>query len=81
MQLEVKLQKNRRIDVLRRKQTIENVPAKILRGFDVIKKVRLSFSRPKDNMKEKCYVFSGYKQINKVSLMYFECKHQEDRYG
>ena len=32
-------------------------------------------------MKAKCYGFNGYKQRNKVSLVYLESKLQEDRYG
>ena len=34
-----------------------------------------------DSMKGKCHVFSGYKQRNKVCLVYLECKLQKDRYG
>ena len=36
--------------------------------------------KQKDTMKSKCYVFSGYKQRNKVFLVYLECKLQEDSY-
>ena len=39
------------------------------------------FWRPKDCMKGKRYVFNGYKQTNKVSLLYLECKLQQHRYG
>ena len=39
------------------------------------------FWTPKDRMKDKCYVFSCYKQRNKVRLGYLECKLQHDRYG
>ena len=38
------------------------------------------FWRPKDSMKCKCYVFSSYKQRNKVSLVYLECYLQQNRY-
>ena len=31
-------------------------------------------------MKGKSYVFSYYKQINKVCLVYLECKLHQDRY-
>ena len=39
------------------------------------------FRRPKDRMKCKCDVFSGYKQRNKLCLVYLECKLQQDSYG
>ena len=39
------------------------------------------FWRSKDSMKGKCYVFSGHKQRNKVSLVYLESELQQDRYG
>ena len=29
--------------------------------------------RPKDSMKGKCYVFSGFKKRTKVCLVYLEC--------
>ena len=32
-------------------------------------------------MKRKSYLFSGYKQGNKASLVYLKCKLQRDRYG
>ena len=32
-------------------------------------------------MKEKYYVFSGYKQRNKVCLAYLDCKLPKHRYG
>ena len=32
-------------------------------------------------MKNKCDVFNGYKQRNKVRLVYLECKLQQDSYG
>ena len=32
-------------------------------------------------MEGKCYVFSGYKQRNKVCLVYLEWKLQQDTYG
>ena len=32
-------------------------------------------------MKGKCSAFSHYKQRNKVSLVYLDCKLEHDRYG
>ena len=39
------------------------------------------FSRAKDIMKGKYYVFRGYIQRNKVSLVHLECKQQQYRHG
>ena len=39
------------------------------------------FWRPKDSMKGKCYVFSGYKQTNEMFFVYLECKVEHHRYG
>ena len=39
------------------------------------------FSRPKNNMKDKYYVFSDYKQRNMMCFVYLECKRQQDSYG
>ena len=39
------------------------------------------FWRPKDSMKNKCYVFSDYKERKKVWFVHLECKLQEDSYG
>ena len=83
MQLEVILKKknsNSRNNVFKRKQRRNKVPPKIFRGFEVRKKTRLMVWKQKDTMKSKCYVFSGYKQRNKVFLVYLECKLQEDSY-
>ena len=44
-------------------------------------KLRLSFWRPKNTMKRKCYVVSGYKQRNKVFLVYLKCDCEQHRYG
>ena len=38
------------------------------------------FSRPKDSMKGKCYVFSGYKQKNKVRFVNLDYKLEHDMY-
>ena len=35
----------------------------------------------KDSMKVKYSIFRGYKQKNKVCLVYLECQLQQDRYG
>ena len=39
------------------------------------------FWRPNDSMKGKCYVFSCYKQRNKLCLVYLDFKLQQDSYG
>ena len=39
------------------------------------------FQMPEDTMKRKCYVFSGYKQRNKVRLFFLAGKLQQDSYG
>ena len=39
------------------------------------------FWRTKDSIKNKCPVFSGYKQRSKVRLVYWECKLEQDNYG
>ena len=52
-------------------------PPNMFRGFDLRGKVRLTFSQRKDIMKRKCYVFSKYKQRNKVCVVYLECKLQK----
>ena len=49
-------------------------------GFTARKKVRVMFSRPKDSMKGKCYVFSGYKQKNKVRFVNLDYKLEHDMY-
>ena len=36
------------------------------------------FLTKNDSMKDKSYVFSGYKQRNNVCLVYLECHLQED---
>ena len=40
--------------------------------------MRLFFWMPKENMKGKCYVFSGHKKRNNISWMYLECKLEQD---
>ena len=57
-------------NVFRSKQTTNKVPTNIITPFKVRKKVRLKFLRPKYIKKRKCYVFSGYKERNKVLLFF-----------
>ena len=38
------------------------------------------FCRQKDSMKNKCYVFRSYKQINKLCFVDLESKLQQDGY-
>ena len=56
-------------NVFTSKQTPDKSPSNIFRVLEVRKKVGLMFWRPKDTMKDKSYVFSGYKQRNKVCLV------------
>ena len=49
--------------------------------LEVSKKEPFMFCRPKNSMKSKCYVFSDYKQRNKMSLVFLGGKLQEDSYG
>ena len=80
MKLQVKLQKTAKIMYLANKQTKNNVPPKIFRGFEVRRKVGFMFSRPKNTITGKCYVCTGFKQRNKVCLPYLECKLIQNRY-
>ena len=57
------------------------VTPNMFRGFEVRKKVRLTFLRLNDINKCKCYVFRGYKQRNKAYVVYLECKLQQQRYA
>ena len=70
-----------RNNVFRSKETTKMVVLKLFRGFEARRKPRLLFWRPKNTMKDKCYVFSGYKERNKDCLVYLECKLQEVSYG
>ena len=72
--------KNRKNNVFRSKQTTKKVPSNIFRGLEVRGKLRLMFWRPKDSMKGKNYVLSGYKKTNKVFLVYLNCKLQQQGY-
>ena len=80
MQLQVKRQKNSANNISTSKKTRKKRPPKVFGGFEGRKKVQLMFSRPKNNMKGKCYSFSDYKQRNKVCLVYLECKLRQDSY-
>ena len=74
MQLQVKLQKATEITYLEANKELRS-------KNEVRTKVRLMFWRWNDSMKGKYHVFIGYKQRNKVCLVYLECKPQKDRYG
>ena len=73
--------KNYTNNVFRKKQRTKNVLPNKFAGFELKGKVKLMFGKTKDSMKRKCYVFSSYKQRNKVFLLYSEGKLQQDRYG
>ena len=77
MKLQLKLEKKAEIIYLEAKKVLRNIIA----GFKGRKNVRLIFSTPSDIMKDKCYVFSSYKQRYKVWLVYLKCKLHEDSYG
>ena len=51
MQLQVKMTQKSRNNVFRKKQTTNKAPSKIFRGFEVGKKVRVVFPKPKNNTK------------------------------
>ena len=51
MQLPVTNTKKRRNNVFRRKQITNKAPSKIFRGFEVGKKVRVVFPKPKNKTK------------------------------
>ena len=51
MQLQVKMPQKSRNNVFRRKQTTNKAPSKIFRGFEVGKKVRVVFPKPKNKTK------------------------------
>ena len=80
MQLQVKGWKNSTNKAFSTKETRNKVPLK-LRCLEVRKNVRLMFWMRKEYKKDKCYLFSGYKESNKLWLMYLERKPQEKRYG
>ena len=73
--------KSSRNKVYRTKQRRNKGPSNIFRGFQVSKMVRLIFLTTKENMKGKCYIFSCYKERNKVRFVSLERKLQQDRYG
>ena len=51
MQLQVKMPEKRRNNVFRRKETRKKAPSQIFRGFEVRKKVRMVFTKPKKKTK------------------------------
>ena len=80
-QLQIKLQKAAEITYLQENKTRSKVSRNIFRSFEVRKKIRLMYWTPNNSIKGKCYVFSRYKQRNKMCLLYLECKLQQYRYG
>ena len=79
--LQLKLEKKAEIIYLEAKKKKKRVLRNIIPGFKGRKNVRLIFSAPSDIMKDKCYVFSSYKQRNKVWLVYLKRKLHKDSYG
>ena len=73
--------KNSRNNVFRKKQTTNKILPNVFRRCEVRTKVRLMFWRSKKSMKCECYVFSGYKQRNKVCLVYLENDLRQNRYS
>ena len=73
--------KNSRNNAFRRKETTNKILLNISGGFKVRRKVRLMLWRPNDDNKGKCYIFSAYKERNKMFLAYLLCKLQKERYG
>ena len=78
MEFLVRLQKTAEITYLEAKKA-KKVSPNIFRALEGKKKVRFMFLMKKSSMKSKCYIFSSYKQRNKVCLVYLECKLQPDR--
>ena len=81
MELQFKLQKTAQITYLQEKKQQTKVLRNIFSGFKFRRNVKLMFWTPKDSIKRKWCLFSGYKQRNKVSLVYLDGKLQQDRYG
>ena len=81
MQLQVKPQKAAKIMYLEKKKQQTRYHLTYFKGFEVTRKARFFFSRPKSSMKVKRCVFGGYKQRNKVCLVNLRWKLQENRYG
>ena len=51
MQLQVEMPQKNRNKVLTKKQTTNKAPSKMFRGFEVGKKVRVVFQKPKNKAK------------------------------
>ena len=79
MQYQVKLQKTEKTPERINKERTTFDISNAFRSFEVRKNVQVMFSRAKDIMKGKCYVFRGCIQRNKVSLVHLECKQQQYR--
>ena len=77
MQLQDKLLKRAEITYLQANKKTNKVRRNSSTGFEVGRKVGLMFWRSKDSIKVKSYVFSAYKQRNKVSLVDLNCKLQK----
>ena len=73
LKLQAKLKKNEK-HLFRSKQTKKKVPPKIFTGLKVRKKIKLMFSKPKDCMKGKRYVFRDSKKRIKMPLMFLDVK-------
>ena len=77
---------NGRKNILRHKKTTRKVPLTFLEfkvlteRFQRKKKGTIDLGRPNDNIKSKCYALTGYKQRNKVCLVYLECTVQLGRW-
>ena len=81
MQLQVKIPEKSGNNVFRRKKTTNNPPSKIFRGFEVGKKVRVVFSKAKEQNQRLMEHFTPLKTNNKVCLLYLQSKLTQDRYS
>ena len=72
---------NTKNNVLSSKQMQNKESHNIFRDLQLGEKLGSIFSRPENSGKGKCYVVGGYKQTNKVFLVYLECNRQRHRYG
>ena len=94
MFLEIKMEENRsagaitseaaantKNNVLSSKQMQNKESHNIFRDLQLGEKLGSMFPRPENSDKGKCYVVGGYKQTNKVFLVYLECNRQQHRYG
>ena len=72
---------NTKNNVLSSKQMQNKESHNIFRDLQLGEKLGSIFSRPENSGKGKCYVVGGYKQTNKVFLVYLECNRQQHRYS